>query len=127
MSQIPILPSRVPDALTAARLTANLRTAFQDLSKLQAQISTGHKLSLPSDDPYAASQTITLKQLLDRKTQMVSNIDTDNAFLSSSDSALASISTSLNQAKAAIMAGIGDSSGPTDKQALEQQLQTLIT
>lgn len=124
MSIIPILPGRVPNSLVATNLQAILQSTNQQLTNVQEQISTGHKLSLPSDDPYAAAQTITMQQLLNRKTQIVSNINSDAAFLNASDSALSSVTDALNQAKTAVMAGIGDG---TDKTALIQQMHSLIT
>jgi flagellar hook-associated protein 3 FlgL len=126
MSIGPIFPGRIPNSLNTAAIQDYLQTDNQQLMKLQQQIATGQKLQVPSDDPIAASQTLALQGQLTFATTAQTNVQTDNSLLGATDSALGSISTLLNSAKSLVMQGIGSDSTATQKQALADQVGSLI-
>src|SRR5205085_7034910 len=95
-SIIPIPTTRVSDLFIRQRLVSQSQTDQLALSKLQNQISTGQRLTLPSDDAPAALRAISLQRLLDRKGQIKTNIQASNSYLSAAESNLDSVSTLLN-------------------------------
>src|SRR5262249_27172963 len=122
----PILPGRVPGSLLSERLTSQLQDTHRTLTQLQDELATGQRFVLPSDDPAAAARTINLQMLVERKTQMITNGQTDQSFLSARESSLSSISDALNRAKEIAPEGFGDSSSPAEKQGMMLEAQSLL-
>jgi flagellar hook-associated protein 3 FlgL len=122
----PILPGRIPNSLAGQQLLGSIQQINQNLTKLQRQISTNQQFFLPSDSPSAAIQTIGLQKLLERKTQTLTNITTDQSFLAATDSALSNVSNTLNTAKQLVLSGVGSIASPAERESLVTQADTLI-
>jgi flagellar hook-associated protein 3 FlgL len=122
----PLLPGRFPSSLITDRIQSQMREAQQAMTILQDQISSGHRFFLPSDDPSSAVQTVGLQSLLERKTQMASNVATTQSLLSASEAAIASVADALNRAKQLSSAGVGDSSSVEEKAAMALEAKALI-
>ena len=67
---IPIPTTRVSNMLVRQRLLSQLQGDQLDLFRLQNQVSTGRRITLPSEDAPAAQRAITLQRLIERKTQL---------------------------------------------------------
>lgn len=122
----PLLPGRIPGSLVTDRLNEQLHSAHTDMTRLQDQIASGQKFFLPSESPNAAVRTIGLQKLLERKQQMSSNVESSQSLLAATEGAIASVSDALNKAKQLASAGIGDSTGAGEKQAMALEVQALI-
>ena len=85
---IPISSTRVSDSLVRERLLAQVQFDQRELFRLQAQVSTGKKFQLPSEDSPAALRSMSLQSLLERKAQVRANMRTSESFLAATDSAL---------------------------------------
>ena len=96
---VPIPASRVSDLLTTLRLSAQMQADEIGLQRLESQVSTGQRLTLPSDDPTAAAQAVSLNRLIQQKTQIKTNLDTNQSYLSATDSALGNVSNLLANAR----------------------------
>ena len=77
------------------------------LFRLQDQVSTGRRIILPSDDAPSALRSIALQRLLERKSQLESNISTGRSFLGGTDTALGSVADNLIEVKAATLEVVG--------------------
>jgi flagellar hook-associated protein 3 FlgL len=122
----PLLPGRIPGTLVADRLRSNIAAGQRELVRYQEQVATGKRFFLPSEDPGSAVRSISLMKLLDRKGQMLTNINADKATLSVTESALATVSDGLNKAKQLITAGIGDSVSAIERQGLATEAGTVL-
>jgi flagellar hook-associated protein 3 FlgL len=71
---IPIPNTRVSNLLVRDRLLAQLQGDQLDIFRLENQVSTGRRISLPSEDAPAAQRAIALQRLVERKTQLASNV-----------------------------------------------------
>jgi len=71
----------------------------QKLARLQQQISTGVRLSKPSDDPAAASKVLELEQSVSANLQYQANINLAERRLSQQDTVLASYANVLNRVR----------------------------
>jgi len=96
----PIPTSRTSDLHAQARLRAQLHQDQLDIQRIQAEISTGRKLLVPSDDAFAAHRGMTLQRLLELKAQAKVNLNTTQSYLDASDNSLSHVSQRLNEAKA---------------------------
>ncbi|MCH7989773.1 MAG: hypothetical protein IID46_11585 [Planctomycetes bacterium] len=126
MSLGPILPGRIPATLAGTRLRENLQRTQRVLLELQAQAATGQKFFLPSENPGSAIRTIVLQKLVERKTQMRSNVLTDRSFLNVSEASLTTVGDSLNKANAFLLAGVGTTSSPAEKLAMAVETRAMV-
>lgn len=122
----PLLPGRIPGTLVADRLRKNIASGQRELVRYQEQVATGKRYFLPSEDPSSAVRSISLMKMLDRKGQMLTNINADKATLSVTESALATVSDGLNKAKQLITAGIGDSVSAIERQGLATEAGSVL-
>ncbi len=90
---------RVTEGTMANMSLINLQQIRERLDTLQQQVSTQRKVSNPGDDPLAAQQILDLQGLLSDGDQFTKNISTGGAFLSTEESALASMGDSLVRVK----------------------------
>ena len=122
----PILPGRIPATLAGTRLRESLQRTQRLLLELQAQASTGQKFFLPSENPGSAIRTIVLQKLVERKTQMQSNVVTNRSFLNISEASITTVGDSLNKAGAFLLAGVGTTSSPAEKIAMAVETQAMV-
>ncbi len=122
----PLLPGRIPGTLVSDRLRSNIASGQKQLVKYQEMVATGQRYFIPSEAPSSAIRSISLQKLLDRKGQMLTNINADKATLSVTESALESVSDGLNKAKQLITGGIGDSVSSAERQGLATEAGTVL-
>jgi flagellar hook-associated protein 3 FlgL len=95
----PIPTTRVSDSFAQQRLLTQLQYDQTQLLAVQQQISTGQRISSPSEDAPAALRAISLQRLLEQKTQVKTNLATNQTFLGATDVALNRIASLLNDAR----------------------------
>ena len=128
---IPIPSTRISGLLTRQRLTQQYQADQLDLFRLQEQISTGQRISLPSEDAPAAIRAISLQSLLSRKGQLGTNINLGLQFLGSADSAISEVSSKLSEIKASTL-GVIDTVATQDQRdaaisEINNAIESLVT
>lgn len=123
----PISTSRVTDAMTRGRLTAQIQNDQLELFRLQNQLSTGFRIFLPSDDASAAQRAMALQRTLERKEQSFTNINGAVASLATTESALADVGTSLNELKSQAQSVVDTITDEDDRQAVIDAIDGLLT
>jgi flagellar hook-associated protein 3 FlgL len=63
----PITGGRVSDLLVRTRLLNQLQANQLDMLRLQDQLSTGRRISRPSENPSVALRALQLQRLLEQK------------------------------------------------------------
>lgn len=94
----PITTTRVSNGLQSQALLDQFRANQVRLFQLQQQLSTGRRLLSTRDDPLGAGRAIDYGQILDRQSQILTNIRSADSFLSATDSAISDVSGMLIQA-----------------------------
>lgn len=125
-SIIPLPNTRVSGMLVRQRLLAQLQGDQLDLFRLQNQVSTGQRFTLPSEDAPAARRAMTLQRLLERKTQIRSNIDTGQSFLKSTDVALNNVAGLLGDIRGVALGVSGTTSTDSERQAAITEINRAI-
>ncbi len=123
----PILGSRVSNLLVNQRLTAQLQLDEVGLQQLETQVSTGQRLTLPSDDPAAADQAVDLNRLILQKNQIKSNLDTNQSYLTQTDTALANVSNLLASARSTALSVSGTIADSSQRQTAAQVITSAIS
>jgi len=127
MGGITSIPTtRVSDSLMRQRLMSQLQFDQLELFKLQNQLSTGYRITTPSDDPQAAGRAISLQRLLERKAQIKENLSTNQSFLTSTDTALSTVSSLLSDLRGSVLEVAGTTASDEQRQAVIQQIEAAI-
>ena len=96
MSSItPVPTTRSSDVLVMRRFMAQLQHDQLELLRVENQLSTGRRISRPSEDAPAALRAIQLQKLLERKSQVQVNLNTSKSYLAATDVALSNVSNLL--------------------------------
>ncbi len=90
---------RVTTQMMQSSALSNIFRLSEDLSKTQNQISLGKKISVPSDDPAGARDSLQLHATIGQVNQFIRNINFNTLSLQSGDSALSTVGSALTQAK----------------------------
>jgi len=127
MGAVTGIPStRVGDLYIRQRLSNQVQKDQLDLFKIQTQLSTGRRFQMPSEDPDAALRVMSLQRLIERKTTMQTNLGTSGSYMTATDTALGSISDSLNEARSVALGVIGTTSTDTQRAAAAVEVQQII-
>jgi len=127
MASIPSVPTtRLSDSYARQRLTQQYQADQIDLFRLQDQISTGQRIILPSDDAPAALRAITLQRILERKSQLKTNVQTGQSFLAATDTALSDIAKTLGDLRGAVLGVAGTTSSQQERQAVTDEVNRTI-
>jgi flagellar hook-associated protein 3 FlgL len=123
MSNVIGIPtSRVSDLFVRQRLMRQIQQDQLDLYRIEEQLSTGRRINMPSEDPVAAMQVVSLQRLLEQKTQARTNLDTNQSFLSATDSAVSSISDLMAEVRGVALGVIGTTSNDTQREVAATQV-----
>ncbi len=122
----PVPTGRVSDLLLRNRLTEQMRVDQQDLFRIQQQISTGRRLSIPSEDAPAAVRAIGLQRLIERKGQVQVNLKTNQSYLAATDTALNRVSGLLASIRGTAVSVSGTTSTDSQRNAAVLEIQRAI-
>jgi flagellar hook-associated protein 3 FlgL len=113
-------PNFVPNILTDIQQSqVSLDTALQ-------QVSTGKRVAIPSDDPYASASMVQNTIETGNVDQYTQNISSVLSTLQSADSALSTVVSSLTQAVSLGTEGANGTNSAANRQAIATQVQGLL-
>jgi flagellar hook-associated protein 3 FlgL len=116
---------RISTSMMNSRAINSMLTAQEQLQKAQDQISSGKKVTRPSDDPVAAARIMQLQQRQASNTQYGSNINALKTRLSTADQLLTDADSIIQQvATLSVQANNGVMS-KSDRQSIAEQLSEL--
>ncbi|MDA8147034.1 MAG: flagellar hook-associated protein FlgL [Thermaerobacter sp.] len=101
----------------------NLQT---QMSQYLQQLSTGQRISTPSQHPLGAQQVLNYQSILTRLKSFQTNATDGNAWLDTTQSALQSASSVLQSAYQLAVQATGGTVNSTDLTAISQQVNSLI-
>ena len=99
----------------------------EQIAKLQASVSTGKRIDKASDDPGAAQRISEIRQTQADQVVWTNNVNMGTSIAASVDTSLTNISSMLDRAKELVLSGRNDTTSATDRTAITQELQSLIT
>lgn len=126
MNILPVPSTRVSDTFVRQQLLEQMQQQQQSLSKLQTEISSGSQLVLPSDNAPAALRALGLQSLIAQKQQYTTNLQTNSAYLSSTDSALSQVDSLLSNIQGVALGATGSTATDASRQAAADQVQNTM-
>jgi len=116
---------RITYGMSAGNSLRNIELNQERMSGIEAQLTSGSRISKPSDDPIGAARSIGFQQSIDQSNQYLKNIDQGTNTLNSTDAALGSVTADLQRARElAVQAANGTLSAP-DKKAIQLEITQL--
>lgn len=122
----PVPASRSTNLLQQTRLIQQLNNDQLTLQRLQNQISTGHRILVPSDDASAAQRSQTIQRLLELKGQAKTNTQAAQSYLDATDTALSSTAKLLTDVRSGALAASSDTVTDAVRQGVVQQIDAAI-
>jgi flagellar hook-associated protein 3 FlgL len=101
----------------------NLETEYQTLGN---QLSSGISFNAPSDDPTIVSEDLGLRTTLATEAQQTADISSASNQLTSTDSALASLTSVLQSARSLAVQAASGTNSSTDLKAIGSQVSQLL-
>lgn len=93
---------RVTNNIMANNVLDNILRSSQSLSKIQDQLSSGKKISKPSDDPTNINRIMGFNEGVSRMNQYLDNINTVKVNLDTTDGILFSLTNEINSVETSI-------------------------
>jgi flagellin-like hook-associated protein FlgL len=122
----PVASRRVSEQLLQTRLQSQFEFDRLDLLRLQDQLSTGNRLSVPSDDAPAATRAITLQRLLEQKQQVITNVSTTSSYVAATDNALSRVSELLTSIRAGALSAVDSTISDDVRRVVAEEVNRAI-
>lgn len=116
---------RVTQTMVAANTLRNLSNNYAMLGKYQDEISSGKKITKPSDDPVNAVNGMIYTSQLNSIDQYNRNITTLQTWTSNSDSALQQANSDLLRIRELVVQGMNGTLNATDEKASADEIQQI--
>lgn len=117
--------NRVTHQTVQRSTLGNLQQNLSKMADLQAKMSSGKNINLPSDDPAGASDMLRLRGEQRAQTQFARNADDGNGWLTTVDSALTSSLSAMHRARDLVVQGGNGGLGATSREALAAEIDGL--
>ena len=115
--------ARVTHQTVQRQTLANLQGNLSAMAALQAQMSSGKKISVPSEDPAGASDMLRLRGDQRALTQYARNASDGDSWLTTVDSALTASLAALRRARDLTLQGGDGALGQASRDALAAELE----
>src|SRR4051812_31167216 len=117
---------RITDRLLVDKVLANIQLNESRLSTFQDQVSSGKRISVPSDDPTGTVRSLTLRSNDNETQQSQQNVDLASAWLNATDTALQDVSSIVQRARELAVQGANETLSQQETSALSTEVDQLI-
>src|SRR5690606_9167286 len=117
---------RVTNQMMAHRMMQNLWASLGRLGRSDQQLSTGRRISMPSDDPSGTEAAMRLRTSIQAGEQYIRNVDEALSWLEATDSALDHVTQVMQRARELILYGANGTLPEESRQALADEMEQLL-
>jgi len=117
---------RIATSTIYAQQTAAIDDQAAAYAEIGAQLSSGKRLNVPSDDPGQIGQDLALHIAVDTVTQQATNVKNSISELTSTDSALSSLTAVLQSVRTLAIQGASDTLTSQQRTAPASQVDELL-
>jgi flagellar hook-associated protein 3 FlgL len=116
---------RVTEGMTSRSILQDLNNSRTKLTSLQREISSGHRITKPSDDPFGTGRTLQLSGELEGFKQYKSNVDDGTGWATATETALSRITETVQRARELLVQGGNDSNGQVAREGIAAEIEAL--
>jgi flagellar hook-associated protein 3 FlgL len=113
---------RVTQSMLSSNMLRNLSNSYNKMGTLQEQITSGKKITRPSQDPVVAIKGIGYRTDLGKVEQYQRNLGEVNNYLDSSDDALDKVGLALIRVQELVTQASSDTLTPDDRAKIEKEI-----
>jgi flagellar hook-associated protein 3 FlgL len=103
----------------------NIEANQNRIEQLQNQITSGSRISKPSDDPIGVARALTLQDSVAQSEQYQRNIDQARSWLNTTDSALDAVTQALQRARELAIQAANGTLSSTERNAIQSEISQL--
>jgi flagellar hook-associated protein 3 FlgL len=111
--------------MLANNMLRNLSNSYERLGKYQEQLTTGKKITRPSDDPVVAMKGIAYREDLARVKQYQRNIGEVHNWIDSADDALDKVGLALQRVQELVVQASTDTATPEDRKKIADEIDQI--
>lgn len=119
------MSSRITQNMMNQSLLSNLQVNYSKLDKIQQQISSGKKITKPSDDPVVAVRTMFYKSTLNEINQYRNNASDATSWLQTTDDALDQVTQVLQRIRELTVKAGNDTNDTGALKAISDEIKQL--
>jgi flagellar hook-associated protein 3 FlgL len=116
---------RITEGMTRRTVLQDLGASKARLTQLQREISSGKRITRPSDDPFGAGRTLQLTGELEGFKQFKSNVDDGVGWVTATETALSRITDTVQRARELLVQGGNDSNGQVAREGIAAEIEAL--
>lgn len=116
---------RITNNMIIDRMINTLNQNMEKMDTLQNQLSTGKKISMPSDDPIVAAKALKLRTDVSEIGQFQKNAEDARSWADITESTLGSVGDVLQRARELAVQASNGTNGSTDDKAIAQEASQL--
>ncbi|MFC7685728.1 flagellar hook-associated protein FlgL [Ureibacillus sp. GCM10028918] len=118
---------RVTQSMLSNNMLRNLSNSYGKMSELQNQITTGKKITKPSQDPVVAIKGMSYRTDLNKVEQFDRNISQVYSWLDSSDDALGQVGDAMTRVKELAVQAANDTNTVDDRKKIQIEINQIRT
>src|SRR5437879_2377861 len=116
---------RITLGMMAENSLRNIEVNQNRVQALQDQVTSGSRITRPSEDPIGAAHALSLQESLKQSLQYGRNIDQATSWLNATDSALGSVTDALHRARELAVQASNGTLTPSDRNAIQTEVTQL--
>ncbi|MGD6871030.1 flagellar hook-associated protein FlgL [Sutcliffiella horikoshii] len=116
---------RVTQGMLTQNSLRQLSTSYSKMGKLMEQLSTGKKISRPSDDPVVAMKGMYYRTNLTELEQYKRNLSESYSWMENSEAALDHVQSVMHRARELVVQGSNETYSSEDRQAMAKEIEQL--
>ena len=122
----PAVAGRTSDSLARNRSLFQVQAGRLEIQRLEEQISTGRRISSPSQDPSAAIRAIGIQRELEFRDQAIRNLDTSQSYLNVTESTLANVQDIMTEIRGLGVESAGNLASDEERNGWISQINATI-
>ncbi|MDK8640317.1 flagellar hook-associated protein FlgL [Niallia taxi] len=116
---------RVTQSMLSANSLRNISSSYNKLNQLSNQVSTGKKITKPSDDPVVAMKGMYYRSSLSEVEQYKRNLSELYLWMDNSESAMDQASSGLDRVRELLVQGKTDTNGKDERNAIAEEINQI--
>ncbi|SDX97466.1 flagellar hook-associated protein FlgL [Salimicrobium album] len=116
---------RITQGMLSSNMLRNMSKSYESMGKYQDQLTTGKKISRPSDDPVVAMQGINYRSELTKIGQFQRNIGEVYNWMDSSDAALDKATKAMQRVRELTVQASNDTNGEQSRESIAKEIEQL--
>lgn len=116
---------RVTQSMVSANSLRNISSSFNKLNDLSNQVSSGKKITKPSDDPVVAMKGMFYRSNVSEVEQYQRNLSEGYLWMDNSEASLNQANEGLQRIRELLVKGKNDTNGEAERTAIAQEIEQI--